>query len=51
MKGGILRALVGYASLFIGMGIILGYYLCGIAEFIVAACLLICAYILLCKYC
>ena len=46
-----MRALVGYGSLFIAIGIILAYFIAGFIEFVIAIGLLILAYILLCKGC
>lgn len=44
-----MRALVGYAALFIAVGIILSYFITGFVEFVITIALIICAYILLCR--
>ena len=46
-----MRALVGYASLFIAIGIIVGYFITGFVEFVITIAFLMCAYIFLCKGC
>lgn len=46
-----MRALVGYAALFMAIGIIIGYFIAGFIEFVITIALLICAYVLLCKQC
>lgn len=46
-----MRALVGYAALFIAVGIILAYFITGFIEFVITIALIICAYILLCRCC
>ena len=46
-----MRALVGYAALFIAIGIIIGYFVAGFMEFIITVALLVWAYILLCRGC
>lgn len=46
-----MRALVGYAALFIAVGIIIGYFIAGFIEFVITVALLVCAYILLCRCC
>lgn len=46
-----LRALFGYALLFMAVGIVLAYFLKGTIEFLVTAMFLILAYCLLCRDC
>ncbi len=46
-----MRALVGYAMLFMAIGIIISYFVAGFGEFMLIIALLAGAYILLCKCC
>lgn len=49
--GKYMRALVGYGCLFTAVGIIISYFITGFLEFVVTICLLLYAYIMLCKSC
>ncbi len=44
-----MRALIGYAMLFIAIGIIISYFISGFAEFLFIIVMLIGAYCLLCN--
>lgn len=45
------RALLGYAMLFMAVGILISYFICGFTEFLIVILMLLTAYILLCKCC
>ncbi|MGN0151406.1 MAG: hypothetical protein ACI39Q_02935 [Wujia sp.] len=44
-----MRALVGYAMLFMAVGMLLSYFVSGFCEFLFVVLLLLGAYILLCR--
>ncbi|MDD6326878.1 MAG: hypothetical protein Q4D54_08825 [Eubacteriales bacterium] len=44
-----MKALVGYAMLFIAIGILISYFLEGFVEFLIVILLLLGAYALLCR--
>lgn len=46
-----MRALVGYAMLFIAVGILISCFISGFFEFLLVITLLLGAYFLLCKCC
>lgn len=46
-----MRGLIGYALLFVAIGMILSYFVSGIVEFLLVTILLIVAYVLLCFDC
>lgn len=45
----LMRALVGYAMLFMAIGLIVSYFISGFGEFMLLILLLIGAYVLLCR--
>lgn len=46
-----MKALIGYAMLFIAIGILVSYFVSGFCEFLLVVVLLVAAYLLLCKCC
>lgn len=44
-----MRALIGYAMLFIAIGILISYFISGFTEFLFVIFMLVGAYFLLCK--
>lgn len=46
-----MRALVGYAMLFMAIGMIVSYFISGFGEFLLVVLFLVGAYLLLCKGC
>ncbi len=44
-----MNALIGYAMLFIAVGMLVSYFISGFAEFLFVVVMLVGAYILLCK--
>jgi len=45
------RALLGYAMLFMAIGILVSYFVSGFTEFLIVMLMLFVAYVLLCKCC
>ena len=46
-----MRALIGYAMLFMAIGILISYFISGFCEFVLVTAMLILAYVLLCFDC
>lgn len=46
-----MRALVGYAMLFMAIGMLISYFVSGFGEFILVILFLLGAYLLLCRCC
>lgn len=44
-----MKALVGYAMLFIAVGMLVSYFISGFCEFLLVVIMLLGAYLLLCK--
>lgn len=46
-----MRALVGYAMLFMAVGMLVSYFVSGFCEFLLVVLFLLGAYVLLCRCC